>query len=543
MLRRTALLLLTLVGFTAPALAPASASAASAPPGMFALGDWAWPTVAALDREGPRGVRSWRVPLDFAVIGRTAGTYDWGGFDGLVRDTGQRSISPLFVLKGCPTRLCPSSPVPSGGIALTEWKAFVTAAVKRYGTGGTFWAANPTLTPRPITLWQVMNEVNGADEWPSPNAAAYASFFVTTSQALKAADPAAKAVVAGLPEIMTIWMKDFLPALYAQPGFKAAVDVIAIHGYAPSPSATAKVLDTARAVMLNNGDGAKPIWVTEFAWATSGLAGDPFVVSDATQATYLREAGDLMVACAARWNLQRAYWFGWKDPKAAGDGYWGYHVGLHRADGTAKPALTAFDEFTSGAVLPNGRASTCPLGGGTTFDLTVPETTITAGPGVRTADPRPAYTFAASEPSVRFECSMDGAAWATCTPDATGAWRPTVAMTDGSHTLRVRAIDGFGNVDQTPAANTTIYDRYPADTYISGTRGLVSSTVVSLALSASEPVLRYECRVDAGAWAACPSAYTTTLSAGEHWIYVRSIDLAGNVDPDPATAWFNVRPA
>lgn len=537
MARRASLLFLLLLSLAAGA---SPAHAASAPPGMFNIGDWAWPTTSTLDRETARGLKSWRVVLDFAVIGRTAGVYDWGGIDGLVRDTGVRGVTPLFVVKGCPTRLCSSGPLPTSGTALTEWKAFVAAAAKRYGSAGTFWAANPTLTKRPIVFWQIMNEVNGADEWPNPSAAAYSAFLVPTSQTLKAADPSAKVVLAGLPEIMTIWMKDYLPALYAQPGFKAAVDVIAVHGYAPNPSATAKVLDTARTIMLQNGESAKPLWVTEFAWSTSGLAGDPFVVDEATQTSYLRGAGDLMVGCAARWNLQRAYWFGWRDPTAPGNGYWGYHVGLNRYDGSAKPALTALDEFTSGAALPNNRGASCPMPGGTTLDITIPDTKITSGPGVRTPDPRPAYAFAASESPVTYQCSMDGAAWATCTPDATGVWRPATAMTDGSHTLRVRAVDPYGNIDASPAQNTTIYDKYPADTYISGTWGNVTTHTVSLTLTASEPVTRFECRVDSGAWATCTSPFSTSLSNGAHTISVRAVDLAGWLDPDPAQAWYQV---
>jgi len=532
-LHRILAALLVAVAMGAP---PTVAHAAAAPPGLFAVGDWGWPTTTALDREAPRGLRSWRVVLDFGVVGRTAGTYDWGGIDSLVRDTTQRGITPLFVMKGCPARDCTAGALPASGQALTDWEDFVAAAAQRYGTGGTFWAANPALTARPLTYWQIMNEVNGADEWPNPSAVAYAAFLVTTSQSLKAADPTAKVVLAGLPEIMTIRMKDYLPALYAQPGFKAAVDVIAIHGYAPT-------LDTARAVMLQNGDGAKPVWMTEFAWSTSGLAGDPFVVDEATQAANLRAAGDLIVGCAARWNLQRAYWFGWQDATPSGTGYWGYHVGLNRVDGSSKPALTAFDEFTSGATLPGGRASSCALPGGTTFDLTTPNTFIPSGPGPRTSDPRPAYRFAATESPVRYECSMDWAAWEACTPDAAGVWRPANAMGDGSHTLRVHAVDPFGNVDASPASNTTIYDRYPADTYISGTRGDVYTHTVSLSFSASEPVRWYECKIDSGAWAGCDNPFTTTLANGEHWIYVRAIDLAGNVDPDPASAWYHVMAA
>ncbi|MBJ7470984.1 MAG: hypothetical protein JHD16_06755 [Solirubrobacteraceae bacterium] len=543
MARRSTLLLPLFLACLLPALAPSTASAARAPWGMFGVGDWSWPTAATLDRESSRGLRRWRVVLDFTLIGRTAGVHDWAGTDGLMRELNRRGVVPLFVLKGCPARHCPTGKIPMSGQALADWKTFVGAAARRYGTGGVFWAANPTLTPRPLVYWQVMNEVNGAQEWPSPSAANYGAFVVSTSAALKAADRSAKVVLAGLPAIMTIWLKDYLPALYAQPGFKEAVDVIAVHGYAPSPAETAAVLDTARAIMLRHDDGATPLWVTEFAWATGGLVGDPFVVSESTQAAYLRAAGDLMVGCAARWNLKRAYWFGWRDARAPGTGYWGHNVGLTRFDGSSKPALAALDEFTRGVVLPGGRADTCPLPGGTQLDVVVPDTRVVAGPGARTADARPAYRFEATESPVRFECSMDGTPWTTCNPVLNGAWRPSSDLDDGVHVLRVRAVDPQGNVDATPATHTTIYDRYPPDTYLSGTWGNVETGSVALTLSSNEPVLQYECSVDAAPWRTCSSPFTATLTSGSHTVGVRAVDLAGNVDPDPAVAWFQVSPS
>jgi hypothetical protein len=54
--------------------------------------------------------------------------------------------------------------------------------------------------------------------------------------------------------------------------------------------------------------------------------------------------------------------------------------------------------------------------------------------------------FQASEPSVTTECRLDSAPWSPCTSPVR-----LDGLAPGSHTVRVRARDGFGNVDPTPA--------------------------------------------------------------------------------------------
>ncbi len=522
------------------ALAPvSSASAASAPAGFFALGDRAWPSTSILDREQGKGLASWRIALDYGAIGATQGKLDFSGVDGLVGSMARRGVRPFFVLTGCPAWSCAAGAPPTSGQQLTDWKAFVTASVRRYGAAGTYWSANTSVPKLPVNAWQVFNEVNGAGAWPNPSAAAYAPFLAATNTTIKAVDPAAKTVLSGLPEKMTIWLKDYLPALYAQPGFKTSFDVLAIHGYTALPADVAKILDLTKTIATQNGDASRPIWITELGWSTGGPA-HPFTVTEATQAANLQAAGDVLIACAARWNLQRAYWFGYRDATPSGTDYWGFHTGLTRTDGNAKPALAAFDEYTSGAALAGARAASCPLPGGTTIDSTAPNTSIASGPGVRTADTRPAYRFAATEAGVRYECHYLGSPWAACAPDASGTWRPAAALPQGSQTLEVRAIDPSGNVDATPAASTTIIDLTPPDTYIAGTFGNVKALLNTLTLSANEPVTKYECKIDAGAWAACSTTYSFTLPLGAHTVSVRSYDLAGNVDPNPAQPWYQV---
>ena len=79
-------------------------------------------------------------------------------------------------------------------------------------------------------------------------------------------------------------------------------------------------------------------------------------------------------------------------------------------------------------------------------DKTPPETTIERGPASRTTNRRVTVVARVSEPA-RFECSLDGGAFAACTLPFT-----TPQLAEGPHGLAVRAVDAAGNVELQPAS-------------------------------------------------------------------------------------------
>lgn len=82
----------------------------------------------------------------------------------------------------------------------------------------------------------------------------------------------------------------------------------------------------------------------------------------------------------------------------------------------------------------------------TVLDRTPPNTTIVTGPPPVTDLADAVFDFAASEPST-FECRLDGAAdFSAC-----GDPETFVSLSDGAHVLAVRAVDGSGNRDSSPA--------------------------------------------------------------------------------------------
>ena len=103
------------------------------------------------------------------------------------------------------------------------------------------------------------------------------------------------------------------------------------------------------------------------------------------------------------------------------------------------------------AVDFGGNVDASPATRSFTIDTVAPNTTIDAGPpnGGTTSDTTPTFGFTSSEEGSTFRCSIDGGAFVVCTSPLT-----TTALSSGSHTFTVAAVDSVGNVDATPATRT-----------------------------------------------------------------------------------------
>jgi Ca2+-binding RTX toxin-like protein len=119
------------------------------------------------------------------------------------------------------------------------------------------------------------------------------------------------------------------------------------------------------------------------------------------------------------------------------------------------------------------------------------------------------------------------------------------SLADGSHTFQVRAIDGAGNVDPSPASFTWTIDTAPPDTMInSGPPNPSGSSSASFNFSGTDGgtgVASFQCKLDGGSFAVCisPQSYSG-LSNGSHTFQVRAIDGIGNADPTPASYTWTV---
>jgi hypothetical protein len=170
-------------------------------------------------------------------------------------------------------------------------------------------------------------------------------------------------------------------------------------------------------------------------------------------------------------------------------------------------------------------------------DADPPETTIDSGPSGLTASATASFTFSADEPGSTFDCSLDGAAFSACTsPQAYSG------LAQGAHSFVVRATDGAGNTDPTPASRSWTVDTLaPQTTINSGPSGTTASTSASFTFSADESGSSFACSLDGAPFTACasPQAYSG-LAESSHTFAVRATDNAGNPDPTPASRTWTI---
>jgi hypothetical protein len=190
------------------------------------------------------------------------------------------------------------------------------------------------------------------------------------------------------------------------------------------------------------------------------------------------------------------------------------------------------------AVDSAGNIDASPAARNFTVDLTPPDTSITGGPTGATGDTTPTFTFNSPDGTATFQCRVDAQPFVACTSAHT-----TAPLADGPHTFQVRALDPAGNVDATPAERAFSVETSAPDTSVtSGPSGLTNDSTPSFGFASSEPGGTFRCRIDSAALAPCTSPFTpaSPLGDGPHTFTVEATDLAGNVDPSPASRAFTV---
>ncbi len=261
------------------------------------------------------------------------GEWDFSQADRILRETDARGLRVVARLGGVPawahdlgadhdhTDVPPS--------ALDGWAGYCGTLADRYAGR--------------IHAYQVWNEPNLSREWggAEPDAAAYVELLAACHDAIKAADPAAIVISAGLAPTGDHNARAHRDDLYLQAmydaGFQRYADVVGVH--APGFDAPQVGPDDAEAmgrqrwmsfrrvedlrqIMVSNGDAAHQMAILEVGWTTDEQNPEYawFAVTQDEQAQYLREA----YAYAA------AHWRPW--------------VGLMSAIYLAKPTWTPDDE-------------------------------------------------------------------------------------------------------------------------------------------------------------------------------------------------------
>jgi len=204
-----------------------------------------------------------------------------------------------------------------------------------------------------VDAYEVWDEPNHPQAWPSgPEPAEYAQMLRAVSPSIRAADPTAKVIFAGL----SYNDYEYLEGVYeVMPDIGDYFDVMATHPYVYNgrpPEAAWLERDgriskgafpayrEVRATMEAHGD-TKPIWFTGFGWSTTTLDQG---VSRETQADYLMRAYTCLeqdpYVEVATWHSLR---------NEAGIDTWEAQRGLMTMNFTPKPAYDALKNYAPGA--------------------------------------------------------------------------------------------------------------------------------------------------------------------------------------------------
>jgi hypothetical protein len=351
-----------LTAFLALAGAPVSASAsavaapAADPPraprgffGVMANGPLDRPDVD-LDAETAvmrrSGVESERLEIAWDRAEPQPGDLRFAPVDRKVLAAARQGLDVLALVVRCPAWAArePGQPFsPPKDPAL--YGDFLRAAVARYGPGGSLWAEHLDVPARPVRHWQVWNEPNlPAYFRRQPFAEPYARLLAAGHDAVKAADPAATVVMAGLANFSWRALAELFRARTP-----LRFDVAAVHPFSGRPSNSLKIVRLNRRVLDRNGAARKPIWLTELTWSSAKGRKRSIVrnweTTERGQAERLAQAYRLYLGARRALGLQRIFWYTWATVDRNSANSFDYSGLRTRRPGgrfADKPALAAF---------------------------------------------------------------------------------------------------------------------------------------------------------------------------------------------------------
>lgn len=300
------------------------------------------------------------------IEGKNKGNFEWNEPDRIVDAIGQTGLRIIARVDNQPRWASSSVTWPGSGPPDNpkDWSDFLTALATRYKGR--------------IQAYEIWNEPNLDREWgdkqPDPNA--YASLLKASHQAIKAADPQALVVSAGMSptttnDVHAIPDMDFIRAMYAA-GAKDSFDLLGVHaaGFKAEPCADPgqvalspdltnndssptnlkriyafRHVEDVHDLMVQQGDTSKQMAILEMGWTTDARPGSQYAwfAVDRDQ-----QASDLVGAFQCARQLWP--WMGFMTVIYIPDPSWSqqqeqYWWSITNPDGTPRPAYTALKGF------------------------------------------------------------------------------------------------------------------------------------------------------------------------------------------------------
>jgi polysaccharide biosynthesis protein PslG len=284
------------------------------------------------------------------VISPRTGQFTWEFSDEAINKSLNRGINVLILLAYNRDN---SKTMPN----LDEWSKYVSAVVNRYKDR--------------VKHWQIWNEPDDNTFLRGASPLDYARLLARSYEVIKAIDPSAQVVTAGVSGFAVPWLEQMLAA-----GGAGKFDILAVHPYVSFPASPESKywrenqLGYFLAFAARNGN--PPVWITEIGWAT---AGNPASVSASKQADYIARAYVIGIAEGIQKlfmyqfrdeGANKADNFGlvgvdWRTPKLSYSVYKNLVARLDGAEFKQELDLTAekrqpLDDFEQGADWGNGFA-------------------------------------------------------------------------------------------------------------------------------------------------------------------------------------------
>ncbi|HEX8967668.1 MAG TPA: hypothetical protein VF937_07310, partial [Chloroflexota bacterium] len=355
-----------------PINVPVTSTAVSAPSPDYGLSMFLWGNQATTGRDlklatdagfhWQKTLFQWR-----QIEGAGKGQFDWREADRVVQASNAAGVKIIARLDFEPmwARADHANNGPPDNYQ--DYWDFVTAFVSRYRTGSAVGH---------VAAIEVWNEPNLDREWGNQridqsSAADYVRLLGGAYRAAHAADPDIIVVSAGLsPNGVTDGHSaddvEYLKWMYAA-GLAGQYDVLGAHANTqapevdvplgalkdfPHPSFYFRRVEQLRQVMVDAGDAAKQVWLTEWGWTADRVHGNYawFAVSEDQKADnlvkgfrYAREHWAAWMGVMSVWTLPDPTW------DANREEYW---WAIANPDGTPRPAYTRIKADRLSGVLP-----------------------------------------------------------------------------------------------------------------------------------------------------------------------------------------------
>jgi hypothetical protein len=303
---------------------------------------------ATLTQQKSVGIGLIRQTFHWKDIETSPGVYDWTTYDAYMAATASHGIGVLPILFDPPAFRAKSAAkgtYPPNNPA--DLGAFGAAVARRYGPSGTFWTENPAVPKLPITAYQIWNEPNLRAYWPSGQSPkGYAKLLKAAAAGIRAADPNAEIVTAGLPDSKLSKPLDvygYVKALLAGKGAKS-FNTLALNPYSKNKKDLLSKLSRFRQILNAGGAKKASVWITELGWSDSGPA-SLFRAGTDGQAAQISSVYPALVSARSKLKLRGVVYYAWRDGAPYAPlfkDFWGLHTGLLSLTGGTKPAYQAF---------------------------------------------------------------------------------------------------------------------------------------------------------------------------------------------------------